>query len=258
MENFRLRSFGHVIQDQWGSSPVFITDAKRKDPPSTAGEKHASKSDLPIEHDLPTLEAQAERREAAREGRVEKAAEAAPFMQIKESLRTGGVKVIAAPQLFPTPAALARRVIELSDIQPGMTVLEPSAATGALIRAIPVGAQVVAVELVANLARALEYMVPDVRCGDFLGMNGELGTFDRVVMNPPFSHGADIEHIEHARAKLKPGGRLVAVCANGPRQREQFERIATEWIDLPVGSFKEQGTNVNAAIVVIDAIATRR
>jgi len=70
-------------------------------------------------------------------------------------------------------------------------------------------------------------------------------------MNPPFDHGADIQHIEHAREKLKPGGRLVAICAAGPRQREWFEAIAAEWIDLPAGSFNQQGTNVNAAIIII-------
>jgi hypothetical protein len=72
-------------------------------------------------------------------------------------------------------------------------------------------------------------------------------------MNPTFANGQDIRHIEHARGKLKPGGRLVAICANGPRQRERLQPLATDWIDLPAGSFSEQGTNVNAAIVVIDA-----
>ena len=47
-------------------------------------------------------------------------------------------------------------------------------------------------------------------------------------MNPPFDHGADIRHIDHARRKLNPGGRLVAICAAGPRQRERFEAIAAE------------------------------
>lgn len=173
------------------------------------------------------------------------------FRHLKDAAKAG-VKVVAAPSLFPTPAALARRVIELADIRPGMTVLEPSAGTGALLRAIPAGAHVVAVELVANLARALEAMGADVRCGDFLTMNGELGTFDRIVMNPPFDHGADIQHIEHARAKLKPGGRLVAICAGGPKQREWFESNEAEWSVLPAWSFKEQGTNANAAIVVIN------
>jgi hypothetical protein len=38
--------------------------------------------------------------------------------------------------------------------------------------------------------------------------------------------------------------------ANGPRQREKFEPIASDWIDLPAGTFA--GTSVNAAILVIE------
>jgi hypothetical protein len=49
---------------------------------------------------------------------------------------------------------------------------------------------------------------------------------------------------------LKPGGRLVAICANGPRQREKLQPIASSWEDLPSGTFK--GTGVNAALLVID------
>jgi hypothetical protein len=71
-------------------------------------------------------------------------------------------------------------------------------------------------------------------------------------MNPPFGRGADIEHIRHAYRKLKPGGQLVAVCANDPRQREVMCEVCSAWIDLPAGSFQEEGTNVNAAIVVFD------
>lgn len=71
-------------------------------------------------------------------------------------------------------------------------------------------------------------------------------------MNPPFVNGEDIKHVEHALTMLKDGGRLVAICANGPRQREQLMPQADQWIDLPEGSFKDSGTNVNAAILVID------
>jgi len=35
--------------------------------------------------------------------------------------------------------------------------------------------------------------------------------------------------------------------------RKAVDRIADDWIDLPAGSFKNAGTNVNAAIVVIGA-----
>lgn len=72
------------------------------------------------------------------------------------------------------------------------------------------------------------------------------------MVHSPDRPGADIRHIEHARGKLRPGARLVAICAAGPRQRERLAPIASEWIDLPAGSFKAQGTSVNAALVVID------
>ena len=135
--------------------------------------------------------------------------------------------------------------------------MESSAGTGNLLR--PLGAlgrfNVTAVEVRPDLADQLcrTYVrCLDVRCADFLATNGELGQFDRIVMNPPFANASDIKHVEHALTKLKDGGRLVAVVANGPRQREKLMPIASAWIDLPAGSFKEQGTNVNSAIVVID------
>lgn len=109
-------------------------------------------------------------------------------------------------------------------------------------------------EISHPLAEALRTRYPhcDVRCADVLTLGDELGQFDRIVMNPPFAHGADIDHIKHAYRMLKPGGRLVAICANGPRQQEVMGEICSAWIDLPAGSFKGQGTNVNAALVVID------
>jgi hypothetical protein len=175
------------------------------------------------------------------------------FTALAESLRAG-VQVVSAPQLFPTPPDLAARVIELADIRPSHSVLEPSAGTGALLDAIGPRSGVVAVEVNHRLAETLRTRHPHaaIHCADFLALNGELGQFDRIVMNPPFERAADIEHISHALTKLAPGGRLVAICANGPRQRERLGEVCTQWIDLPPGTFKEQGTNVNAAIVVID------
>ncbi|HEY2785485.1 MAG TPA: hypothetical protein VGJ05_10970 [Fimbriiglobus sp.] len=109
-----------------------------------------------------------------------------------------------------------------------------------------------AVEVHPRLAEGLAGSGEKVQCADFLALNGELGQFDRIVMNLPFADGADVRHVDHARTKLKPGGRLVSVVANGPRQRAGLWPIASAWIDLPAGSFKEQGTGVNAAIVVIN------
>jgi len=77
--------------------------------------------------------------------------------------------------------------------------------------------------------------------------------FDRILMNPPFTHGADIPHILHARKFLTPGGRLVAICAAGPKQQAALQPLAVAWIDLPAGSFASEGTTVTTAIVVLDA-----
>jgi protein-L-isoaspartate O-methyltransferase len=188
--------------------------------------------------------------------------EVAQFEAMKDTLKAG-VKVVTVPQLFPTPPDLARQLAEMADIQANQRVLEPSAGTGALLSAIlaidpdpkpPCFGGVTAVEINGELAERLanEFPLTTVRCADFLQCNGDLGKFDRIVMNPPFANGQDIKHIEHALTLLKPGGRLVAICANGPRQQERLLPMATKWKELPAGSFSDSGTEVNAAILVIE------
>jgi len=141
-----------------------------------------------------------------------------------------GVQVVVAPQLFPTLPGLADRMVTLADIRPGQQVLEPSAGTGRIIDAIRRNARgyaITAVELNCNMAHRLRTVdcVDDTRQADFLECNGDLGTFDRIVMNPPFANADDIKHIMHAVKMLKPGGRLVAICANGPRQNDKLRPI---------------------------------
>ncbi|HHK0428589.1 TPA: methyltransferase, partial [Pseudomonas aeruginosa] len=48
---------------------------------------------------------------------------------------------------------------------------------------------------------------------DFMEVSGK--QYDRIVMNPPFSKGRDIQHVQHAYSLLKPGGRLVAIMSEG-------------------------------------------
>lgn len=183
---------------------------------------------------------------------------------MRQALKTG-VKVQAVPQLFPTPPELAARVVQLAEILPEHRVLEPSAGTGNLLRAIDAEAAAagvgipdkVAIEinagLISNLAR-VGVSALKVYEADFLeALPGDFGDgFDRVIMNPPFENGADIKHIQHAAKFLKPGGRLVAICANGPRQAAALRAMAEDWIELPPGSFQSAGTNVNTAIVIIE------
>jgi 16S rRNA G1207 methylase RsmC len=152
---------------------------------------------------------------------------------------------------------------EEADIQAGHRVLEPSAGTGNLIIAIKElgfngNIHLDAIEINYDLCKKLRGYGIEVDQQDFLEVEKPYcpdapDGWDRIVMNPPFVNGADIKHIQHAQTLLKPGGRLVALCANGPRQRAALQPIADIWEDLPAGSFKEQGTNVSVALLVINA-----
>jgi 16S rRNA G1207 methylase RsmC len=77
--------------------------------------------------------------------------------------------------------------------------------------------------------------------------------YDAVVMNPPFEKWQDIAHIQHALQFVKPGGKVVAICAGGPKQVEQLQPIADHWEALPTGAFKESGTGVNTVLAVFSA-----
>ena len=141
-------------------------------------------------------------------------------------------------------------MIFLAEIEPEHRILEPSAGTGNLLRAMPYGPSRVAIEIDHDNAEKLAGLAV-VHEMDFLQSNGVLGQFDRIVMNPPFKNGVDIKHINHAETYLKPGGKLVALCANGPRQRAEFKDRADHWEELPAKSFKAEGTNVNVALMVL-------
>jgi 16S rRNA G1207 methylase RsmC len=137
-----------------------------------------------------------------------------------------------------------------------MRVLEPSAGTGSLIACIPEDCIIVAIEINYALVTLLRAQGRAAAIqADFLGVKPDaIGGFDRIVMNPPFDHGSDIKHIEHAQTFLEPGGRLVAICSDGPRQRAAFAD-AEFYEPLPAGTFAESGTGVNTAIVILGGIA---
>jgi len=234
---------------------VFITDEKRKDPPCFSGVP-AIKPELPIERVIPQSVFEP----------PPSPTNSQPFEAMRETLRAG-IQVVCAPQLFPTSEGNAAYMVELLDPKPGEDILEPEAGTGALIKPLANSlCRVTAVEINQALADQLrvrwetasdggEFAFPPIKvvCADFLECNGNLGKFHGIIMNPPFGDAADIKHIKHAIGFLKPGGRLVALCANGPRQRAQLKPLANYWEDLPPGSFSDQGTNVNVALLVINA-----
>jgi len=121
------------------------------------------------------------------------------------------------------------------------------------------------VEINYDLCQILKnYLEPsNVYHGDFLETSApfcpdsEKG-YDRIIMNPPFQNAEDIKHIRHAMTFLKPGGRLIALCANGPRQQAAFQDEAELYEPLPAKSFAAQGTAVNVALLVLIKPAERQ
>jgi predicted RNA methylase len=251
---------------------VFLTDSKKHERPGAdAAAVKAKEEAAALEERLAEKTAEADaracRQAAAEPERAAEDAADAPFKAIRESLKAG-VTVVSAPQLFPTPKALARDIVRRAGVQNGHRVLEPSAGTGALLEALyletasKVIKDLVAVEVDGRLSSDLQAKWnADVRTGDFLQLTTEAagGLFDRIIMNPPFGGGQDILHMRHALKMLAPSGRLVALCAAGPRQRQMFENELEprggRWEDLPAGSFSEQGTGVSVALITFDAPA---
>ena len=89
--------------------------------------------------------------------------------------------------------------------------------------------------------------------------------FDKIVMNPPFEKGQDIDHVRHAYDLLKPNGRLVSIMSVSPFYhsgkkaqafREWIDEVGAEVEDMDAGSFNKaelvRTTGVNSKIITID------
>ena len=165
-------------------------------------------------------------------------------------------------QFFETPPALAARMVDLARIRPGQAALEPSAGQGRIVLSLlAAGARVRAVEPDARNCDVLRASTEaDVWQGAFQAFAADSRQrFDAVVMNPPFSGGQDTAHIRLAWDQLAEGGRLVAVCSEGPffrqTKRDAAFRAWLQAIDAHVealasDSFKVSGTGVQTRLIV--------
>ncbi|MEU0160162.1 class I SAM-dependent methyltransferase [Streptomyces sp. NPDC006261] len=166
-------------------------------------------------------------------------------------------------QYFPTPAPVVDRLIALAGLESGMTVLEPSAGSGAIATAAAThGAAVDCIERDPGYATVLTEAgaARSVQVADFLTVPAD-PRFDRVVMNPPFTRGADMTHVTHALRFLSPGGLLVSVMSwavtEDVRGAAQFRALVEQrggTVEaLPARAFAESGTTVDTVIVTIPA-----
>ena len=192
--------------------------------------------------------------------------------------------VVTAVAYFPTPKVVADRMAQMLPEGP-LTVLEPSAGDGALVRAVLAArpqATITAIEPSYELGRLLGRLAAEAGPGypseeprrvelhaclfeDFGKYRDEPPQFDAVVMNPPFSAPGHpvlwAEHVLLAYDRLVPGGRLVAVVPAGfayrqdktsARLRDLAAEVGGDWEDLPDGSFAAAGTQIRTMLICLN------
>lgn len=163
-------------------------------------------------------------------------------------------QAVSAFNLFQTPETLAGELVEAAQPRKGLRWLEPSAGLGRLLRPIfgTSPGEVVAIEQSEECCGQLYREFQDLRLcqGDFLSRD-DLGTFDRVAMNPPFKMRRDIKHINHALTMLAPGGVLSALCLDTHHRETAFRERASTWRKIPAGTFRKEGTGVATVLFTI-------
>lgn len=120
-------------------------------------------------------------------------------------------EIRAESQLFVSPAPICDRLVTLAEISNRDHILEPSAGTGAILRAIrdtAPEAMCDAVEINSGLVRYLRENFNGVRvqCGDFMEWQS-VQYYSRIIMNPPFSHGAGYPAYPAGFFPVASGGR---------------------------------------------------
>ena len=179
-----------------------------------------------------------------------------PYEVLRSVILSGCVPDQKAYQFYPTQETLAEQVEEELEIQDDDTVLEPSAGQGGLACRLP-KEQTTCVELSAMNCQVLRSKGFNVIEGDFLQWSEQAflegKRFSKVGMNPPFSEGRAIAHLEAAARLVSPNGRLVAILPGSMHNTDPLPRFKTRWSSPIDGAFA--GTGVTVTILVADRVA---
>ncbi|OQB32108.1 MAG: hypothetical protein BWY08_00070 [Bacteroidetes bacterium ADurb.Bin174] len=162
---------------------------------------------------------------------------------------------------YPTPETVIQQMIEGLSIE-GKIILEPSAGSGNIVRALQqAGArEVIACENDPQLIKITQSLCRIVE-RDFLALTSDrVSHIDAIVMNPPFSAGA--QHILHAYNIAPAGCKIIALCnletIKNPynKSREELKTLVEtygQFQDLgDCFSSAERKTGVNVALIRLD------
>ena len=167
-----------------------------------------------------------------------------PTTAIQDVLLSGALPDVKSHQFYPTPAVLAGMLLDEVAIQPGDRCLEPSAGMGALADLMP-KAQTTCVEVSPLRCRVLEAKGHNVIQADFLEWAQVTDQrFDVIAMNPPYSEGRAVAHLNAAAALVKDGGRLAAILPAGSDRQNLLPGWDCRWSGVHQGMFTGTGVSV--------------
>jgi len=165
-------------------------------------------------------------------------------------------------QFFATPKQLAKKLVELAELNDNDTILEPSAGQGAIISEINNVTNVIpdCYELMETNVLMLNKSGLNFNYvgSDFLKNNGK--KYSKIIANPPFSKNQDIEHLMEMYNVLEDGGKLVCITSESwvhgtQSKHETFKQwlksVNGEVTEIPSGTFNESGTMVGGRIIEI-------
>ncbi len=159
-------------------------------------------------------------------------------------------------QFYGTPPDLAAKVVGLAEIKGTDKILEPSAGKGSLVKEILIYTE--DIDIIEIDVSDFNYCVNTFKINkgynqDFLNFEKDI-SYDKIIMNPPFTRNTWINHIEHAWNFLKSGGKLVAICPNATHNTKYQKFIESKKYkitELESGLFKDEGTNISTMILEV-------
>ena len=166
-------------------------------------------------------------------------------------------------QYFATPAGLADWLVSLAGGVSGTdTILEPSAGTGAIVKAIIRSSPGVMVDCFELMPENIE-ILSKIDGVSLVGTNFDSPTkkkYTKIIANPPFSKNQDVDHLLRMYECLAENG-VMAVITSRHWQLGQEKKCVDfrKWIEshdakvfpIEAGEFKESGTSVPTLAVVI-------
>lgn len=166
-------------------------------------------------------------------------------------------------QFYPTPEIISEYVMRTADVKENDKVLEPSAGRGNLLRFLPSNVNkhnITCIEISEIFSKILLTKYPNTLNTDFLKWAEKaLQTnkrYDKIIMNPPFSDGRCVAHIQAAAKLLNTNGRLVAVLPSTYENKLSLFKVEPT-LNVSVGEkFKNEfdDTSIEVMVLIIDRV----